>query len=611
MCIFKKRKAKKSFQNKAQTSFFLILGVFIFIAAIIGFVVYSNIKAKKAEEEAKKIADFSLQAQEVKKFVDDCIRKASFEGLRKLGETGGYFSIPKLIEFKGTSFWQFDQANIQPFLNQTQERLIEYVDKNVPKCFENANVTQYGFLIEKKEPKTLMEFGASDVTIKVIYPIKVSRGQFTKEFSEFFNTFNIRYRAIYEAATEVNERLFDADFDIKNPLKKLDYLKSMDFDISYKMLQEDIITFTITDKKSITPENRNYAFNFVAKLGNSTLKKLTTLQNRSATNPVVLPYTIYSVDKKAQLDILQGTTINKDGKDVESISVQQSYPSNATTKDVPVHKRNDEVVEKKDLTYVITDPVYSFEPDGLLFNKQQKLTLYYQGDEQTEKGVGILMGKKNPQTKDPFWIPIPSHHEEENKRVVANILGFTEFTAVRCAAQQLKETTGEHFFEPQTTCYVTLVILIAAIVLIIVTFGAGLIASAGLLGSNIAAGVSTLSTWSAGTFALGLGSTATAFTTVAVGITVAAVAGTAINVGTDAFYSFSPDNCETFYPLCDQDITIEKGGDAEEGQCIPETGQRVAAGTASMVCAQVESCGNFLEKIACKSCSVKCTAKFY
>lgn len=89
---------------------------------------------------------------------------------------------------------------------------------------------------------------------------------------------------------------------------------------------------------------------------------------------------------------------------------------------------------------------------------------------------------------------------------------------------------------------------------------------------------------------------------------------TILGATTDVFYGHSPEQCETFYPTCDQTITIEKGGDAEEGQCIPDKGQRVAAGQPVNVCAQVESCGSgiggFIEKTLCKSCSQKCTAKF-
>lgn len=79
---------------------------------------------------------------------------------------------------------------------------------------------------------------------------------------------------------------------------------------------------------------------------------------------------------------------------------------------------------------------------------------------------------------------------------------------------------------------------------------------------------------------------------------------------TDIFYGASPEQCETFYPTCDQTISVEVGGDAEEGQCVPDKSQRVTAGAPTVVCAQVESCGNFIEKSLCKSCSQKCTAKF-
>ncbi|MBI2649745.1 hypothetical protein HYX04_00350, partial [Candidatus Woesearchaeota archaeon] len=234
MHIFKKRRNiyKGKLQNKAQASFFVVVGLVMFIAVIVGFFAYNKIKSSKIQTEAEKAA-LALQAEEIKKFVNDCIRKTTYDGLKKLGQTGGYFEVPDLINFKGTGYWHLDQINIQPFLNQTQQRLLEYVNANIPVCVENGNLTKFGFLVEKKKPIAFMEFGNSDVTIKVIYPIKLSKEDFTKELSEFFNTFDIRYRAIFEAATETNEKTFDGDFDAKEPLKKLDYLKNLDFDIAY------------------------------------------------------------------------------------------------------------------------------------------------------------------------------------------------------------------------------------------------------------------------------------------------------------------------------------------------------------------------------------------
>src|SRR3989344_1124737 len=180
--------------KKSQTSFFVIVGLIMFIAVIIGFFAYNNLQAENIKGEAKKTSDLSLQAEEIKKFVNDCVRKAAFEGLRTIGQTGGYIEVPKIISFKGTSLWYLDQVNIQPFLNQTQERLVEYINSNLPQCVENENLSKLGFSIEKGQPLTLMEFGADDVTLKVVYPIKLSKGDFTKDFSEFFNTFDIRYR---------------------------------------------------------------------------------------------------------------------------------------------------------------------------------------------------------------------------------------------------------------------------------------------------------------------------------------------------------------------------------------------------------------------------------
>lgn len=615
--------------KKTQISFFAIAGIIMLAAVITGFFVYNKIRTSKIEEEAKRTADLSLQAEEIEKFANDCIRKASFEGLKRLGRTGGYLEVPNLINFKGTSYWHLGQVNIQPVLNQTQERLLEYVNANVPLCVDEEKIKQLGFSVEKGELKTSIGYGTADVTIKVNYPIKLSKEDLTKEFSEFFNTFDIRYRAIFEAATEVNEKTFDADFDEKNPLKKLDYLKNLDFELAYKAPETDILTFTITDKKSITPENQNYEFSFAAKLGRSELKRLTHMQNRSSSNPTVLPFTILSVDKKAQLDISTGTTISKDGQDVSFISVQQSYPSEAVTKDVPVYKKNKDVMQKQDIKYIIDNPVYSFEPTGVLFNQFQKLTLYYELEANDSKGVGILIGKNG------FWVPIQSQHDSINKRVFTGILGFTEFTAVACASQGLKETIAEHLFEPNAGCYISLIIAVVAILLAVVLIvagpafiaaaaggeavgltagAAGEAALAGGLGTATIAPATGFSGYlaSVGSYlTLGTITSVSLTTTIGAAFVALSVTSTILGATTDVFYGASPEQCETFYPTCDQNIEVEKSGNAQEGQCAPDKSQRVAAGAPVNVCAQVESCGNFLTKMICKSCSQKCTAKFY
>lgn len=607
--------------KKSQVAIFAIAGLIMLIGIIIGLFIYNDTKKSKIEEGVR-TADISMQAEEIEKFANDCIRKASFDALKKIGQTGGYIDVPNLISFRGKSFWHVEQVNIQPFLNQTQERLISYVNSNVPRCLENENISKYGFAIEREQISTAIEFGSADITIKVIYPIKLSKEKFTKEISEFFNTFEIRYRSIFEAATEVNKRLFDADFDIKEPLKKLEYLGNLDFDVAYRIPETDILTFTVTDRKSATPTNEPYTFSFAARLGKSSLIKEIDMQEKSASNPTFLPYTIYSVDKKAQLDIAEGTTVNLNGRDVKSISVQQTYPSEVTTKDVPVYKKNKEILQRQDIKYVIDNPIYTFEPTGILFNKFEKLTLYYYSDNETkdDKGVGILMGKKG------FWVPIASKHEPENKKVYTSILGFTEFTAVYCTSQQAKKTISEHYFEPSGTCYVTLavnIILIALLIYGVWLQGLSALSATASTGSNAVVNtiqwvgdriisalnslLSQTTSWSVSNV-LQLGGVISSFTVGAVSIAIVSTA--TISLGTGAFYEQSPENCQAFYPMCDQTVYVDKETSGGTGTCIPSGNVSVTAGQAINVCAMVKKC-NMVRGFMCIPCSVKCTATFY
>jgi hypothetical protein len=355
------------------------------------------------------------------------------------------------------------------------------------------------------------------------------------------------------------------------------------------------------------------------------LKRATDLQNRSASIPTPLPFTIFSVDKKAQLDISAGTTVVLNGKDVQYIEVQQSYPNEVVAKNIPVEKENKEIKKREDIPYVIDNPIYSFEPSGLLFNQLQKLSLYYADPQGKDaKGVGILKGENG------FWVPMPSEEDRANRKVFANIIGFTQFTAIFCESQKLKNVVARQVFEPNTGCYVTLVISVIAIIFAFVVIvgvaaaaaagvaGAGgttvglgtattsAISSFGGLGGAFGAGLNTLGLESLGAlvlqapFAVGIGLSIFSFVSYGLSITGAA---------TEAFYSSSPENCQGFVPTCTWQVGIDTVTKDGEGKCSPKEGT-MKAGVPALLCAQVEKC-NFIEKFTCQSCSVECTAQFY
>jgi len=284
--------------------------------------------------------------------------------------------------------------------------------------------------------------------------------------------------------------------------------------------------------------------------------------------------------------------------------VQQNYSKEVTTKDVPVYKKNSEVIQKQDIKYVIDNPIYTFEPSGILFNKFEKLTLYYENESLADKGVGILMGKNG------FWVPIASTHEPEYKRVFSNILGFTQFTPVYCATQYVKRTIAEHFLKPSAGCFISLGLTIISLILTATVIISGLAvigAAATEAGAAASYSISSIIANGVGAVATTAGLSVSTFSLIFVGISLASTA-TTIAGGVGAFYEKSPDNCQTFYPTCNQTITMQKQEIDGTGSCFPQD-TKVRAGQPVTVCSQVKKC-DALKKILCKPCSVKCTASF-
>lgn len=603
--------------KRGQITLFLIVGLVLIMT--LGVMIYLSLNVNRGVNEDS--ADANMAASDldqVKNYVDNCVKQTSLEGLSLIGRQAGYASLPSTIKFYDTGYWFLDQINIQPSLDETRRELEKYVNLNLPKCVNSSYLAERGFDIKSGKPNTTAYFNFEDVSIVVKYPIDVTKSSSVRNYEEFSVNLNIHYRKIFELASQIINKQLDTAFNFSDPLLAVN---KFGFDISYKHPDTETIVYTIRDY-SDDEDARNFAFSFASRFKRSSLTRTLVLQNNSNTIPTVFANIVYSVDRMAELYIMPGVTMSKNGSSVDAITVQQFYPKNITRLNVPMHELADDSVTLGEKTWKIRYPVYQFEPTGMRFNTPQRLVLYWDEARNPHKDkLGIIYDDGTGPR------PLQSKVNYEEHYVYTDIPGFSNYTIADCGDLEATTVSATAKISSSAGCWLKMIIIIVIIIIIIIlTWGAGSVLLAPATGAAAATGTASVgltfgTAWTAGLAATGFTGAAGIAGAGAAGIFVAAgtalttaavVAGAVVGgayIGNSMMFTSEKDTI-SFTPLCDQTVTItsEFTGDKGSGECMPEGDRELGGGTPFAVTAVVKKCKKW--GFACGSCEQKCETKY-
>jgi len=154
--------------KKGQLTFFVIIGILIILGVVL---VIINIKNYQEENKV----NFPVEHQPVVNFVQDCLKQTSEEGLRLIGEHGGYAKEPETtsnpidsesVDFSGSGvvYWSYlksentcktcEFSSKKPFLYKSQgspsieAELDNYIRENLPNCINNFDsLRQQGYIL--------------------------------------------------------------------------------------------------------------------------------------------------------------------------------------------------------------------------------------------------------------------------------------------------------------------------------------------------------------------------------------------------------------------------------------------------------------------------------
>src|SRR3989344_108300 len=230
-------------QKKSQTSIFMIIGMLIVIGGVVFF--YSTQKAAKPFEPEIKIVQEQIPVEfdPIKNYANDCAYSRGVEGLKIIGEQGGYISFAdrtlnkeaftitqnptesdavffaKNSELKIPYWWYMKSANNckgdckfaskRPDLRQTdnsiEKQLERYIDSKFRECLKNFEpFVEQGFKVsEAGKIKTDVTVAADDVIVLVEYPLNIERQDSKSKITQFLARVPVNLDKIYGLGTKI------------------------------------------------------------------------------------------------------------------------------------------------------------------------------------------------------------------------------------------------------------------------------------------------------------------------------------------------------------------------------------------------------------------------
>ena len=394
------------------------------------------------EIQARIKENFDRRVSEIKNYVETCVRESSLEGIEIIGKNGGYIDIPEAINYQNTSYWFLDSSNIQPTIEEIEIRLENYISHNVKECVNLDRFRNQSFVINEESVLADIDFFTETVSLNVNYPIEIIRGDLRSEFRSFTETYDIRFRRIFELASQIINKHLEQKFDVYWPMI---LVNTGNFDVEYSEFDdnEKKIKFTITDNTRRESGN-NYVFNFASRYNLTKLTRTVELRENSNLYPTLFDELVYSTDRFFELYIRNGSKISYEGYEVEEITVSQSYPNKVIMKNLI--QDNNGIL--KDINITTKWPVYDVMPIKGEIDKKQELRIYWDEENNPRTGdVGILyMNESN-------WQPLNSIPVYEEDYVYAYIDEFTNYTAVDCGIQENQKRRAKEKLNPNWACF--------------------------------------------------------------------------------------------------------------------------------------------------------------
>ena len=211
---------------------FIIIGILLLITA--GIITYLRLRLEKiAPEEEIAAEEIAEWAAPIKLYVEECIQEKGVEGLKKIGEHGGYIDMSDsylsnktfyLDQYKpydsdavslSTSalmpvayWWHLNREGTltseAPLLEEIESQLDSYIIREIDSCLKDFSpFRKQGFGFEKGDINPNTKIATENVVFNVNYPLTLTKGDAKATITRFRAEADIDFDDIYDLAGSI------------------------------------------------------------------------------------------------------------------------------------------------------------------------------------------------------------------------------------------------------------------------------------------------------------------------------------------------------------------------------------------------------------------------
>ena len=227
--------------KRAQATIFIIIAIVIVVGMVIFFLVRQSVSKPGV----------SSDTQPIYSFVEECIKQTGKEVIYSIGETGGYYQLDM-------PYYYIDGKTYIPTKEEIEKEIAKGINLELSFCFDDfKNFPDYQ--TKQGETKTLTKILDDQVILNVNYPLTITKGEKTTQFSQFNDIkIPIRLGIIYTAADEVTQnQLKNQKYSIDGKVQETYCLTCLseiatanDVDIDTMDYDEETVIFFISDEIS-------------------------------------------------------------------------------------------------------------------------------------------------------------------------------------------------------------------------------------------------------------------------------------------------------------------------------------------------------------------------
>lgn len=197
--------------RRGQVTIFIILGILLVLALLVVVFIKKEIVTVKPEEL------ITTGKGPVADYIATCIQKLGEEALMKLGEQGGYVTLPQEIArngyvhlktspFTAVPYWAYGTTRAVPSLSAMEAQVDAYLQLHLRKCvFESGAFTQSYNLVERSELKADTEIVDAKVIFNVNWKIEVQdkQGEKITELVEHTAQSPVKLKRLYDTGVKI------------------------------------------------------------------------------------------------------------------------------------------------------------------------------------------------------------------------------------------------------------------------------------------------------------------------------------------------------------------------------------------------------------------------